>query len=138
MANKNSVNSLSEFLNEEVLADPASRALANMDEDVVDEALVAALSAAKTDKIKLILINAIGQSENEITEPTLLDQLKKTQDKELNAELYNALSKVGTIHSIPVLKQAAESVNYQIDLTKATSSYVDLLNKLVDSNPLAV
>lgn len=138
VGNENNIQVLSSFLNDEVLVDPASRALANMDKTKGDAALVSALSVAKSDKIKLILINAIGQSGNQNAESVLLEMLKSKQSPELISELHTALSKIGTTASIPVLKQASQSVNFNVENSNATASYVDLLNKLANKNPIEV
>lgn len=138
IGDESNIEVLASFLNDEKLAAPASQALANMEVDNAHRALIAALATAKTDQYKLILINAIGQTENENAEPAMLLLLKSNPTIELKSSIYRALSKVGSTASIPVLKDAAKQLNFDYGTTNATVSYVDLLNKLVNNYPTEV
>ena len=138
IGHEGSITALSGFLGDEFLSAPASQALANMNSKKANAALLAALPVAESDKVKLILVNAIGQSGNELAEPALLGLLNSNSSPELNAVLTTAISKVGTKASILPLKLAAQKANYPNQGSNATASYIDLLNKLANTNPAEV
>ena len=138
IGNENNIEVLAGFLSDESLCYPASQALANMDSPKAVAALLSALPKANLDKLKLSLINAIGQTGREAAEPALLALLNTNSSTELTRTLNTAISKVGTKESILPLKQVAQKTNYSNEESNSTAAYVDLLNKLVNTNPIEV
>lgn len=137
IGNESNIEVIAGFLNDDVLAGPASQALANIDSPKATAALLNALSTAKSEKQMITLINAIGQSGDEAAEQMLLGMLKTNISPELSAVLNSAISKVGTKESIIPMKKAAQTVNYSGE-ESATKAYVDLLNKVVSISPFEV
>lgn len=138
IGNDNNVDVLGGFLSDEYLAGPASQALANINTPKSVDKLLAGLASAKSDYLKQVLVNAIGQTGNAKAEAGLLKLINKSNSDAFNAVLFTAISKVGTTASIQAMKQAATAENYLYSRSNATAAYVNLLNKLTVTNPAEV
>ena len=103
---------LSALLTNERLSGPASQALAHIGTPAAAEALLSALSAADTDRMKTTLVNALAQTDYSQAEPVMLELLGNNPSGDLEKVLYDALGRIGTKASLKPLKSAAEQRQY--------------------------
>jgi HEAT repeat protein len=136
IGDESNILQLEVFLTDEYLAGSAAQALANMDSPKAVDALLKALSVAKSEKHKIILVNALGQTDNVAAEPALLG-LMKNASPELSAVLNTAISKTGSVASISALKQVVLQSAYS-NKNNATASFIDLLNRLASTQQAVV
>ena len=130
-----SIEVLSSFLTNERLVGPASQALVTMHSAKADNELVKALKAAKSEEMKIQLVNAIVQTNNKNVEGLMLDLLKDAKSLNYKKTVQEALSTLGTISSLKPLKNAAKDEKYAYGKESTTASYLELLRTLksVDS-----
>lgn len=126
---------LSTFLTNERLSGSASQALAHIGTPAAAEALLSALSAADTDRMKTTLVNALAQTDYSQAEPVMLELLGNNPSGDLGKVLYDALGRIGTKVSLKPLKSAAEQRQYAYGKAKPTAAYWALLNRLAESEP---
>ena len=126
---------LSALLTNERLSGPASQALAHIGTPAAAEALLSALSAADTDRMKTTLVNALAQTDYSQAEPVMLELLGNNPSGDLEKVLYDALGRIGTKASLKPLKSAAEQRQYAYGKADPTAAYLALLNRLAESDP---
>ncbi len=121
---------LAAYLNDERLADPAAQALAAIGNPKSDAALLTALQNARTQSVRVTLVNAIGQAGYEAAEPTLLTMLKEASSPQLKGALLTAIGKTGSKSALKVLRKHAEDTDLEYDKVGATKAYTALLHRL--------
>lgn len=131
------VEVLSEFLSDDQLSSPASLALVSIGTEKANEALLNALTATGSEKVRLDLVNALGQTDYSKAESTLLGMLTE-QPEDMQKALLNAIGNIGTIVSVDVLRSFAERTDYSYQKNSATTSYINLLNRLNKEEPKTV
>ena len=129
------IDILSQFLSDNRLSGPSSQALIALHSENANKALLAALSEAASDDIKIYLVNAIGQTDYAKAEPVLLGLLENNPPVGLTNVLLKALGNVGTQTSLEPLKMAAEKANYSYQKNDATSAYIRVLKNVAGMNP---
>lgn len=142
------VPQLAALLSDDYLAAPAAQALANNGSPKAVEALLVALPGAGKTKRALYIVNALGHTGSQAAEPALLELKKSGVSPELLPVLNTAISKTGSLQSVPVLKpEAFVAITRIMGLTQqdagapadnSIAAYVDLLNKLAAGNPAEV
>ncbi len=125
-----SIAPLAAYLNDERLADPAAQALVAMEKPKANAALLAALQNARTENVRVTLVNAIGQAGYGAAEPTLLTMLKDAPSPQLEGALLAALGKTGSKSALKTLKKHAEGTDLEYDKVGATKAYTALLHRL--------
>ena len=139
IATDENVAILSEFLGDESLADPASRALVSIGTEKAKAALVKSLTEAATEPIRLAMVNAIAQTDHlPSAEPILLKLLNENPSKKMQRSILNALAAIGTKASVEPLRMAAETAGYAYGKENGVASYLELLNRLQASEPQIV
>ena len=133
------VESLAALLKEEQLSAPAAQALVSIGSEKAKEAIAAELSASRSEKPKINLINALGQARYSPAEQILLSELGENPSEEIANSVLAALGSMGTRNAIVPLKNAAKKVNYSYQgANGATAAYISLLKRLVKSDPKEV
>jgi hypothetical protein len=133
------VESLAALLKEEQLSAPAAQALVSIGSEKAKEAIAAELSASRSEKLKINLINALGQARYSPAEQILLSELGENPSEEIANSVLAALGSMGTRNAIVPLKNAAKKVNYSYQgANGATAAYISLLKRLVKSDPKEV
>lgn len=135
IGNENNVAILSTFLTDNELIFPSAQALANLKNKKAKEALINGLKNAKNDTQRIILVNAIEQTNCKHSEPALIEVFNKTTSHKLQNSIYGALGKIGSINSLSILKNGMIASDYSTHKSSATVSYLSLLKKLNKSNP---
>lgn len=130
IATDENVETLSSFLSDDYLSDPASQALVSIGTPKANEALLSALKASSNEKIRLNLANAIAQTGYQDAETTLLGLLDGNPSDDMQKVVLNALGKVGSKQSLKILRDAAEDAGYVYRKDNATPAYVSLLDRL--------
>lgn len=127
------VSCLQSFLNDEQLADPASRALVKVNTAAAQAALLAALPTAPG-AAKLAVIEALGLSRNKAAVPAL-NALANSNDPQLSKVTLSALAHIADPASADLLTAAAAQSNYQYEERGATSALLVYAgNLLKDGN----
>ena len=129
------VDVLSGFLADNHLSGDASLALVSIGTDKANEALLQALTGARTDQLRLNLVNALAQTGYSQAEPFLLGMLSNVASETMQKAVLNALSNIGTKMSVNALRKAAEESNYAYHKNGAVASFLSLLNRLNSSEP---
>lgn len=153
------IPTLSEFLNNPYLCDPAAQALVSIGTEKSGAALLEALKSSVgfqhliqalspssqasqvdtyNEQILSSLINALGEAAYSPAEPFLLEMLKANPEDSIKKVLYAALGNVGTQKSLSVLKKAAEETQFAYSKDNPGSAYMALLKRLNDSDPKLV
>ena len=123
-----SVPTLTNCLNTQVLVGPAARALARINTAKAKEVLVNAL---KQDKTQKDLVKAIAETGASDAEQTLI-QMLGSNDEFMQKEVLYALSRVGSNASMPALAAAAKAANYTFDKSGANEAYIALLKRIAE------
>lgn len=134
VAQDESVATLAAYLTDETLCGPAARALASIDSELSDAALLAALNGAEG-KRKVDIVQAIADSEVFGAEAQLLT-IVQDPDLVLQKEALYALSRCGSKTSLKTLALKAQQVGYAMDVTGASDAYITLIKKLVAEGDL--
>ena len=138
IATDENVDVLSTFLKDEYLSDPAAQALVSVGTEKAGNALLATLTASSDEKVRLNMINAIGQSGYQKAEPALLGLLGGNPSEAMQKVLLNALGNIGTKASLKALGNAAANAGYVYQKNNATTAYISLLGRLNDTEPKLV
>ncbi|MGN7204072.1 DUF1080 domain-containing protein [Pedobacter sp. SAFR-022] len=117
------VTTLQQYLNDEMLADPASRALVKINTPKAKAALLAALPTAQG-AAKLSLIEALGLIGNKEAAPAL-NQLVQTNDVKLQKVTLAALADLADPSSADLLFSAAKNANFQYDQGGSTAALLE-------------
>lgn len=119
---------LKAYLHDERLSDAASRALATINTDASNNALLEALPNA-SGNAQLSLVQALGDTR---FTPAIsrIAALSKSSDPALTKVALYALARTGDPSSLKPLSAAASKSGYSYDATDATSSYLLYLNQL--------
>jgi HEAT repeat protein len=124
---------LQSYLNDEQLADPASRALVKINTAAARAALLAALPMAQG-AAKLSVIEALGLSRNKAAAPAL-HPLINSNEPEISKVTLSALAHIADPASADLLAAAAAKSNYQYDQNGATAALLEYAgNLLKDGN----
>ncbi len=136
IGNDNTISSLTGFLNDERLSDPAAQALVSIRSGKAAQALLTALTTASSPEIKRHLVNALGETGYSPAEPALLTLLaQNSQDNNDRKVLYTALANTGTKQSVKALRTAAQEAGYAYTKDDATGAYVTLIARLASTDP---
>lgn len=129
------VSSLSAFLQDPSLSAPAAQALVSIGGRDAGHALETALASAGDEVCQVNLVNAIGQTGSPSAEAALLPLFSLSSSPKLRNALFNTLGKTGTLKALPLLKEAAQNIDfaYRAD-NSATASYLSLLKRLRESD----
>jgi HEAT repeat protein len=135
MGNESAVPTIAPYLYNARLADPAARALAQLDGDngLAKMALVKALSKA-TVNCRISIVSALGQLRYLSALDAITAQLQQP-DIRLRREALKALALIGNPVSVPVLGAAAAKAGYGPDPANATDSYINLAWQLAYNWP---
>ena len=139
IASNEQVNTLASLLSDKRLSGPASRTLAAINTENANQTLLTALTRESDRSIQQKLINALGQTGYTQAESELLALLSQNIAPDFNKSAITALTQVGTIHSLPVLKKAAEMSDFKYTGKEdIAAQYIMLLNRLAQTNPKEV
>ncbi|WP_352422846.1 family 16 glycoside hydrolase [Proteiniphilum sp.] len=127
------VDALSAFLTDKYLSDPTAQALVSIGTEKAANMLLVALASSSDDKVRLNLVNAIGQLGYEKAEPALLGLLSGNSSEAMQKVLLNALGNTGSKASLKPLRDAAEKAGYVYQKDNSTASYISLLGRLNDT-----
>lgn len=125
-----SVDALQKYLSNEELCGPAARALASIDSDKSDNALLAALNGSG-DACKKNIVRAIADSDVKGSEESLL-ALVNAADTNLQKEVLYALSRCGSKASARTLATSAEKAGYTMEPTGANEAYITLIKRMLE------
>ncbi|MDD3107594.1 MAG: hypothetical protein PHV49_00060, partial [Alistipes sp.] len=121
---------LASLMDHAELSSPALNAMVSLGGAKVQKLIAEAFLAGKGNKVQLA--KAVGDVDAAKADPkveaALIAQLGT--DPVLNQTLYYALSKTGTVASLPVLRNAASKVGFEGESTNATDSYIMLIKRL--------
>ncbi|HEY4205929.1 MAG TPA: HEAT repeat domain-containing protein, partial [Puia sp.] len=127
-----SISSLTAYLDDERLSDPAARALVAIHSAAADMALTDALKKA-SGNFRLILIQALGDSRATIAVPliskTAADPSAGSNIQLIKLCLY-ALARIADPGSESILAKAAGKAGYENDPTNATDAYIRYAEEL--------
>ena len=123
------VASLQSYLQDERLSDAASRALASINTEASNNALLQALPNA-TGNAQLSLVQALGDTRFSAAVQTVSALVKSNDPNLAKVSLYT-LARIGDLSSLKLLNAAAAKSGYSYDVTDATASYLLYLNQLV-------
>lgn len=138
IATDENVDVLAPLLNDEYLSSAASGTLLSIGTANAHQVLLTTLQNSGSDAIRLILVNALGQTNYSPAEPVLLDLLKQNPSGEMQQVLLNALANTGTKESVKPLGEAAKQAGYAYRKENATASYITLLDRLNPTEPKLV
>lgn len=125
-----SVPALKGYIGNANLFDPALAALVSIKTPAAKQVIADAVGSP-ADKVRLA--KAVGDAQVEDVEAELLAWLPNSDAKTKQA-IYYALSKTGSMASLPVLSKAAASVGYADEPTQAVEAYATLLSRLGTSD----
>jgi hypothetical protein len=123
------VAKLATYLNNESLSGSAARALASIRTSAAGKALLDALNAA-SDKSKKDIVLAIAQMQASGGE-SQLKALLAGNNPDFRKDVLYALSRTGTIASLPELALAAEQAGYTIEKDGANEAYIALIKRVL-------
>lgn len=132
------VETLSGFLNDEYLSDPAAQALVSIGTTKANAALLSSLNSSASELIKLNIINALGQTGYSPAEPVILKMLNESVSEKMQQVTVTALGNLGTKESIRTLRNLAEKNDYAYQKNNAAESYINLLSKLNSAEPKTI
>jgi len=132
-----SVSALAGKLADTNLTAPAASALGAIGTSSAQEALLKALQGNATATAQKSLIRAIAETGMAAAEPTL-QGLLGSSDADVKTEALNALGKVGSVQSLPLLQRAAQATGYTLEKTGANEAYLKLLNRVAKQGGAAV
>lgn len=132
------VETLSGFLNDEYLSDPAAQALVSIGTTKANAALHSSLNSSASELIKLNIINALGQTGYSPAEPVILKMLNESVSEKMQQVAVTALGNLGTKESIRTLRNLAENNDYAYQKNNAAESYINLLSKLNSAEPKTI
>ncbi|MGI6572311.1 MAG: family 16 glycoside hydrolase [Fermentimonas sp.] len=138
IATDSSVDILALLLNDDYLLPTAATALASINSDKANEALLNALKNSQSETLIIHVANALGQTGYPKAESTLLELLQRTPAEEMQQVLLNALAQAGTKEAVKAMRAAATKANFSYQKSDATASYLTLLNRLIASEPKLV
>ncbi|WP_152269859.1 family 16 glycoside hydrolase [Agriterribacter humi] len=120
---------LQAYLQDERLSDAASRALASINTEASNNALLQALSNA-TGNAQLSLVQALGDTRSTAAVQPVSALVKSNDPNLAKVSLYT-LARIGDPSSLKLLNASAAKSGYSYDVTDATASYLLYLNQLV-------
>lgn len=132
------IETLSGFLNDEYLSDPAAQALVSIGTTKANAALHSSLNSSASELIKLNIINALGQTGYSPAEPVILKMLNESVSEKMQQVAVTALGNLGTKESIRTLRNLAEKNDYAYQKNNAAESYINLLSKLNSAEPKTI
>ncbi|HHU95690.1 MAG: DUF1080 domain-containing protein [Bacteroidota bacterium] len=138
IATDSSVDILASLLGDDYLLPTAATALASINSDKANEALLNALANNQSETLRIHVANALGQTSYRQAESTLLGLLQQSSSGEMQQVLLNALAQAGTKESVKVLRATATEAGFSYQKNNATASYITLLNRLSTSEPKLV
>lgn len=131
VGDEESVAVLQPYLADPRLCDPAARALAHIGGSKAGEALLLALAGAP-EPCRLSLIQALGDMRY-VPAAGELETHAQSQNKDLRKVALYALARTGSPGSAKLLERAAAGVGYGFDETNATSSYLQYMERLIET-----
>ncbi|MFD1140704.1 family 16 glycoside hydrolase [Larkinella insperata] len=128
---------LKPYLANERLCAPAVRTLVKIGTPLAQKTLLDALNGS-SGTARLSLVKALGDIHYQPAAAALIP-LVQSDDKKLTKVTLYALARFGTPDVEATLTKAAQASGYTYDVTEATASYLDYLNRLValGNKPLA-
>lgn len=138
IATDNNVDALASLLSDDYLLPTAATALASINSDKANEALLNALENSQSEALSMHVVNALGQTDYPKVESTLLELLQRTPSSEMQQVVLNALYQAGTKASVKAMSAAAAQADYSYQKNNATASYLTLLNRLSTNEPKLV
>ena len=121
------VPALKQYLGDERLVDPATRALVKVNTPLSKSTLLQALKGS-AGQARLSLVEALGDSEYALAAGPIAGLIG--QDKKLDRVSLYALAHIANLKSAGVLAQSAQNVGYTLDESNATSAYVTFISNL--------
>jgi len=128
------VPTLSKYLNDNMLCDPAARALVKINSLSAKSALLMALKSSQGE-CRLSLVEALGDSRNSFAANGIGGLLG--QDKKLDKVALYALANIANPRSSNLLAAAAEKAHFTYDETNATMAYITYIGNLNKKGMLA-
>ncbi|MDI9603992.1 MAG: DUF1080 domain-containing protein [Bacteroidota bacterium] len=138
IATDSNVEMLASLLGDDYLLPSAATALASINSDKANEALLNALKNSQSERLSMHVVNALGQTDYPKVESTLLELLQQNPSGEMQQVLLNALAQAGTKESVKAMRAAATEADFSYQKNNATASYLTLLNQLSASEPKLV
>jgi HEAT repeat protein len=132
VGNDAAVSCLESYLNDEQLADEASRALSKIGTASATTALIKGLDKANG-KAKIAIVEALGYSSTKAAAATIAPLAAGT-DKELTKVSLYALANIGDASSKEILIKAAEQAGYKYEQTNAVAALLVYAQKNVANN----
>ncbi|MDR0667851.1 MAG: DUF1080 domain-containing protein [Prevotellaceae bacterium] len=122
------VDKLASFLDDDALSSPAAGALVAIRSPASGQALLNALNRPLNNQQKENVIRAIG----DLQVPGSENALKTLAgEPSLQRAVWYALSRTGSVASLPDLAAAAKKVHYEDEATGATAACLTLINRLL-------
>ncbi|MEO5998600.1 MAG: DUF1080 domain-containing protein [Chitinophagaceae bacterium] len=119
---------LQKFLKQELLAEAAARALAQIHTETAEKALLGALQES-SGSIRLSLLEALGYTRYKPAQ-TVMMSMAENNDVQLRKVALYSLARIGDPAAASVLAGAVKKINYTFDNTDATASYIYYLQQL--------
>lgn len=135
IAGDEAVIAVAEYLQSPRLADPAARVLINIGSEPAKGALLSSLSvssSATVDMSSVIqIVQALGETEY-TPAAAKIRELAATVNPVLRSVSLRALAEMGDIESAEILSEAARKAGYDFESTRATSSWLILIENLIN------
>jgi len=125
------VATLSKYLHDERLCDPAARALVKINSPAAKAALLGGLNGS-TGACTLSIVEALGDSRNALAVKSISAQIGS--DKKLTKVAFYALANIADPISINLMANAAQKAGFTYDETNATSAYLLYIRNLGKKN----
>ncbi len=129
IGNDEAVPEIAQFLTNEALADPASRALVKINTNLSKNTLLKALQAANG-PAKLSIIAALGHTDLKAASSALVNILNSSTDPNVVKIALLAIAQLADPASEPTLQKAVAKAGYAYDSTNALASYLVFANKI--------
>ncbi|QIL40205.1 DUF1080 domain-containing protein [Pedobacter sp. HDW13] len=130
VGNDAAVSCIAPYLKDEVLADPAARALAKINTENATAALLAALPAT-SGKAQLAIVDALGHSHSKQAAEAIKKLFAGKMSGDVAKVCLYALANIADPASKEVLANSASSVGFKPENTNAVDAYLVYANKLL-------
>lgn len=129
VGNDDAVPFLAEYLKDERLASPASRALASIGSPASEKALIGALEYNPSDDILVSLIEALGDSKSK-NASSLIEPHALSENPHVRKVALYSLARIGSLSSQNYLEDAAAAADYRYEETHAASEFLNYAHTL--------
>jgi HEAT repeat protein len=131
VAGDEAVSTVSNYLLNKRLCDPASRVLVRINTDLSNKALADAFPKAELQQ-QIIVAEAIGKTRY-LPAAELLRKASTSTDPNLKKAVLRSLAEIGDLQSAALLAAEAEKVSYTYEKTDATASYLLLVKRVAEN-----